>query len=46
MPEAADPTAACARCESTAVYMAEDGAVVCGTCGSLLKIEYTEICPA
>jgi hypothetical protein len=45
LPDAADPTAACVRCDSTAVYMADDGAVVCVACGTLLKVEYTEICP-
>jgi DNA-directed RNA polymerase subunit RPC12/RpoP len=44
-PDATDPTAACARCDSTSVWMAEDGSVVCGKCGSLLKLEFTEICP-
>jgi DNA-directed RNA polymerase subunit RPC12/RpoP len=43
--EAADPTAACARCDSTAVYLCEDGRIVCSKCGSLLKLEYTEVCP-
>jgi len=45
LPEAADPTAACARCESTSVWLIEDGSPVCGHCGALLKLEYTEICP-
>jgi len=44
-PEAADPTAACARCDSTAVYLAENGAAVCGKCGTWLEIELTEIAP-
>jgi hypothetical protein len=44
LPEAADPTAACAKCDSTAVYMTEDGALVCGKCGALLLLELTEIC--
>jgi DNA-directed RNA polymerase subunit RPC12/RpoP len=42
-PEAADPTVACGRCESTAVYMLEDGGVGCAQCGSRLEIEYTEV---
>jgi hypothetical protein len=42
-PEAGDPTVACARCESTAVYMIADGRLVCAQCGSLLGVEYTEI---
>jgi hypothetical protein len=45
LPDAADPTAECARCESTAVYLTEDSRVVCGKCGTLLKVEYTEVCP-
>jgi hypothetical protein len=45
-PEAADPTAACARCESTSVYLTDDGRAVCGNCGSLLTVELTEISPA
>ena len=38
-PGATDPTAACARCDSTAVYMTEDGGLVCGQCGTLLLME-------
>ncbi len=45
LPDAADPTAECVRCQSTAVYLAEDGYPVCGKCGSVLNIELTEICP-
>ena len=44
LPEAADPTAGCARCDSTAVYMTEDGSLVCGKCGAVLVLELTEIC--
>lgn len=44
MPEAADPTAACARCDSTEVYLAQEQPV-CGKCGAVLTIELTEICP-
>ena len=46
LPDATDPTAACAGCDSTAVYMTEDGKPVCGVCGALLEIELTEIHPA
>ena len=46
LPEASDPTAACARCESTSVWMTADGRVVCGSCGGLLRIELTEISPS
>ncbi len=45
LPDATDPTTECARCQSTAVYVAEDGTLVCGKCGSVLQLEYTEICP-
>ena len=43
LPEASDPTAACARCDSTAVYMTPEGGLVCGKCGALLRLELTEI---
>lgn len=46
LPDASDPTAACARCESTAVYQLDDGRAVCAACGSILQISYTEIAPA
>ncbi len=42
-PEPGDPTAACAKCESTAVCLAEDGSLVCSDCGALLALELTEI---
>ena len=45
LPEAADPTAACVKCDSTAVYMADDDSLVCAKCGAVLKLELTEICP-
>ena len=45
LPEAADPTAACVRCDSTAVYLTGDGSAVCAKCGTLLEIELTEISP-
>jgi len=44
LPEAADPTAACAKCDSTAVYMTEEGSLVCTKCGARLLLELTEIC--
>jgi hypothetical protein len=44
-PGAADPTAACIRCDSTAVYLAEDGIPVCAKCGARLKLELTEVAP-
>ena len=43
LPDATDPTASCARCDSTAVYLGEDGVLVCGKCGSCLVLELTEI---
>lgn len=43
LPDATDPTAACAVCDSTAVYVTESDRVVCGKCGTLLRIELTEI---
>jgi hypothetical protein len=45
LPEASDPTVECAVCHSTAVYMAS-AQVVCGKCGALLEVEYTEVAPA
>lgn len=45
LPGPADPTAACARCDSTAVYMAEEGRLVCGACGAVLVLEFTEVAP-
>jgi hypothetical protein len=45
LPEAADPTVACVRCDSTDVYMMEGELLVCGKCGMLLKLEITEVAP-
>jgi len=45
LPDASDPTTACARCDSTAVYTLPDGRLVCAQCGSLLALELTEISP-
>ncbi|MGD0772615.1 MAG: hypothetical protein ABSC05_07310 [Candidatus Solibacter sp.] len=42
-PDATDPTAECARCASNAIYMTDDGGVVCGHCGAVLKLQLTEI---
>jgi DNA-directed RNA polymerase subunit RPC12/RpoP len=44
-PEAADPTAECAVCDSIAVSIAQDGAVVCTKCGAVLVLELTEVSP-
>ena len=46
LPDAADPTVACARCDSTEVYEIAEGSLVCAKCGSLLALEYTEVAPA
>ncbi len=43
LPEASDPTAACARCDSTAVYMTGTNTIVCASCGTILGIEMTEV---
>ena len=45
LPEAADPTAACAKCDSISVYVTDDGSLVCGKCGALLLLELTEVHP-
>ena len=45
LPEAADPTVACAKCDSTDVYMMEGKSLVCAKCGSLLTLEITQIAP-
>lgn len=45
LPEAADPTAACAKCDSIAVYVTEDNTLVCAKCGIFLTLEITEIAP-
>jgi hypothetical protein len=43
LPEASDPTVACARCESTEVYLTQENAAVCAKCGAVLEVELTEI---
>jgi hypothetical protein len=43
LPDSTEPTVACCRCESIAVYVDDDGAIVCTSCGSLLEMELTEI---
>ena len=45
LPDSTDPTAECAKCNSTAVYVMEDGGLVCGKCGATLAMELTEIAP-
>ena len=39
LPESTDPTTECARCQSNAVYVMEDGGLVCGDCGAKLVLE-------
>jgi DNA-directed RNA polymerase subunit RPC12/RpoP len=45
LPDATDPTVACAACDSTDVYAIAVGQAVCAKCGTLLRIEMTEIAP-
>jgi DNA-directed RNA polymerase subunit RPC12/RpoP len=45
LPDSTDPTAECAKCASTSVYMTEDGTLVCGKCGAWLILEITEVAP-
>ncbi|HWE48972.1 MAG TPA: hypothetical protein VG273_04255 [Bryobacteraceae bacterium] len=45
LPEAADPTAACIKCDSTDVYLIDNETLVCAKCGLLLELEITEIAP-
>lgn len=45
LPEPADPTVACAKCDSTEVFMTDGDLLVCSRCGSLLKLEIDEIAP-
>ena len=43
LPDASDPTVGCAGCDSTAVYVMEDGRLVCSRCGMVLRLEITEV---
>ena len=45
LPDSTDPTVACARCDSTSVYMTGRDSLVCTGCGALLKLEITEVAP-
>jgi transcription initiation factor TFIIIB Brf1 subunit/transcription initiation factor TFIIB len=45
LPEAADPTAACARCESIRVYRMTEEELVCAECGAVLRLVLNEIVP-
>jgi DNA-directed RNA polymerase subunit RPC12/RpoP len=42
LPDASDPTVACAKCEATSVYMTSE-TLVCTACGSGLALEFTEV---
>ena len=44
-PESTDPTVACAKCESTAVYATDTAEAVCMSCGAVLEVGYTEVTP-
>jgi len=46
LPEASDPTVACAKCDATTVYLSDSQHLVCARCGALLVLEFTEIAPA
>lgn len=43
LPDATDPTVACAKCDATTVYRTDKGTLVCATCGSVLTVELTEV---
>ncbi|HYM11225.1 MAG TPA: hypothetical protein VEU62_10850 [Bryobacterales bacterium] len=45
-PDCTEPTVACAKCESTRVYVLEDRRLVCAACGTLLELEITEVAEA
>lgn len=45
LPEAADPTVACVKCESTRVYMLDGNELVCTECGAALRLVLNEIVP-
>jgi hypothetical protein len=43
LPDAADPTVACAKCDSIAVYTLPDGRLVCAGCGRVLRLKINEV---
>ncbi|MBL8177431.1 MAG: hypothetical protein JNK48_22330 [Bryobacterales bacterium] len=45
LPDATEPAVACARCESVAVYLDDDGVLVCADCTAVLQLELTELSP-
>lgn len=44
LPEASDPTVACAKCDAITVYRAAER-LVCARCRAVLVLELTEIAP-
>jgi DNA-directed RNA polymerase subunit RPC12/RpoP len=45
LPDSTDPTAGCAACLSTEVYMSDDGSIVCAACGMRLILDLTDVTP-
>jgi hypothetical protein len=45
LPDCTEPTVACARCESTAVFALADGRLVCTACGEVLTMALSEAPP-
>lgn len=43
MPDPTEPAVACEKCESVAVYVDDDGVLVCADCGAVLELELTEL---
>lgn len=43
LPDASDPTVACAKCYATAVYLIAGDELACAQCGSVLALEITEV---
>jgi hypothetical protein len=43
LPDASDPTVACAKCYATAVYLIEGGELACAKCGAVLALEIDEV---
>jgi len=45
LPDASDPTVACVKCDSTAVYALPEGRLVCARCGAVLKLVIEAVTP-
>jgi hypothetical protein len=43
LPDASDPTVACAKCYATAVYLIDGGELACAKCGAVLVMELDEV---